>query len=301
MSNRKLKPLREAHALMLFAALCPALAGCGDGGGGSGPAGLLPDPAAVAGAGAMGDIAEYEDETLYDFLDGGAELYFDYGIVSIASAEYTTAAGRTMEVSVYDMQSPAGAFGIYSNMRYAGADFVPVGNEGMLSASSLDFWKGRYYCRLVTFDAAPETQAVMLELGRALAGNITGAGSPPAVLGLLPREGMVPRSEKYFPRPIALNNIRYISAENVFRLGEGAQGAAAQYERDGAVFTLILIEYGTEEEARAGLGSFRAHAGDESGGLVAQSGRFIAGVWDLESEAAGEVLRDVSAALGEKQ
>jgi len=300
-SERSLKVLKRAYGIAIIPALCVSLAGCGDRGGGSELADLLPEPGSVAGVGDMGEIAEYEEETLYDFLNGGAELYFDYGIVSIASAEYSTAAGTGIEVSIYDMQSPSGAFGIYSNIRYAGAEFVSVGNEGMLSASSLDFWKGKYYCRLVTFDMEPETQAVMLELGKALAANITGAGSPPAVVGLLPEANRVARSEKFFTRAIALNNIRYISGENVFNLGEGTRGAAAQYVSEGTIFTLIVIEYSTEGEARVGIDSFREHVGDESGALVAQSGRFIAGVWDLEGDAAMEVLGDVTAALERRQ
>jgi hypothetical protein len=300
-SNRKQKAFREAWALIPVAALCVSLAGCGDGGGRSELAQLLPDPAAVAGVGDIGEVIEYEEDTLYDFLNGGAELYFDYGIVTIASTEYSTAAGTGIEVSVYDMNAPAGAFGIYSNVRYTGADFVSVGNEGMLSASSLDFWKGRYYCRLVTFDMEPETQAAMLGLGKALAANIKEAGSPPDVVGLLPRDDMVARSEKYFTRPIALNNIRYVSSDNILNLGEGTRGAAAQYSREGSTFTLILIEYGTEGEARAGLDSFREHAGGESGVLMEQSGRFLAGVWDLEGEAARDFLGNVRTALEQQQ
>jgi len=300
-SNRKLKVFRKAYMLILVPALCVSLAGCGEKGGRSELAALLPDPGSVAGAGDMGEVLEYEETTLYDFLNGGAELYFDYGIARIASAEYSTAAGKAVEVSVYDMQSPAGAFGIYSSARYAGAEFVCVGNEGMLSASSLDFWKGKYYCRLVTFDSEPETREVMLELGRVLAGNIKGAGLPPAVIGLLPEAGRVARSEKYFTGALALNNIRYISGENVFKLGDRTRGAAAQYESGGTIFTLIVIEYGTEGEARAGMDSFREHAGDGGGALVEQSGRFIAVVCDLEGEAARAALGNATAGLDEQQ
>jgi len=296
-SNRKLKVFKEAYALILIPALCVSLAGCGEKGGGSELADLLPEPGSVAGVGDMNEVIEYEGTTLYDFLNGGAELYFDYGIVSIASAEYSTAAGKGIEASVYDMRSPAGAFGIYSNIRYVGAEFVSVGNEGMLSVSSLDFWKDKYYCRLVTFDMEPETQAVMLELGEALAANIKGGGSPPAVVALLPEDNMVARSEKYFTRPIALNNIRYMGSENVFDLGDGTQGAAAEYLKDGTTFTIMVIEYGTEGEARNGFASFHSNLGDEPGARVEQRGRFIAGIWDLEGEAAGEMLKKLTAAL----
>ncbi|MGD9140042.1 MAG: hypothetical protein PVJ42_00740, partial [bacterium] len=233
------------------ALVCLAVMGCSEKADRSGLAAHLPDPDAVPGVAGMGEIAEYEGETLYDFLNGGAEIYFEYGISSIASAEYRTASDRGIEVSIYDMGSDAAAFGIYSNVRYAGADFVDVGNEGMLTMSSLDFWKGRYYCRLLTFDMEAETQAVMIDLGNALAANIKEAGSVPAIVGLLPEEGLVARSEKVFRGPIGLNNIRYMSSENVFNLSGNTQGVAAGYEIDEMAYAVFVIEYVTEEEASA--------------------------------------------------
>jgi hypothetical protein len=245
----------------------------------------------------MGEIAEYEGETLYDFLNGGAEIYFDYGILSIASAEYRTADDKGIEVSVYDMGSAAGAFGIYSNVRYAGADFVTIGNEGMLTVSSLDFWKGRFYCRLLTFDMEPGTQAVMLELGRALAGNIAQPGSVPGIVDLLPKEGRVPRSEKLFRGQIGLNNIRYVSSDNVFNLGGDTQGIAASYEVDGTQYALFVIEYRSEDEAAAAFESGMSQIADDAGVALELAGRYLIAVWDLEEDRAREVSDRVRAGL----
>jgi hypothetical protein len=277
-------------AIMMFA-------GCGEKAGTSEAAGVLPEPATVDGVRAMGEISEYEQDALYDFLNGGAELYFDYGIVSVASAEYTTVGDKTIEVSVHDMGGPAGSFGIYSNMRYTGADFAAVGNEGMMTPSSLDFWKGRYYCRLLAFDTDAETHSAMLGLGEALAGNIAVAGSVPEIIGLLPEDHRVARSEKYFTRPIALNNIRYISSENVLNLGDRTKGVAAAYEVDGMVFTVFVVEYASEDDAAGALDSYRSHVGEGSGAIARRRGRYLAGVWDLGDGPARDILERVLAGL----
>lgn len=291
---------RSVWAFALVTFVCLAVTGCSEKAGKSGLAGHLPDPDAVPGVVGMGEVSKYEGETLYDFLNGGAEIYFEYGISSIASAEYRTASDRGIEVSIYDMGSDAAAFGIYSNVRYAGADFVDVGNEGMLTLSSLDFYKGRYYCRLITFDTETETQAAMIDLGKALAANIIDAGSVPAIVGLLPEEGLVARSEKLFRGPIGLNNIRYISSENVFNLGEGTQGVAAGYEIDGTAYTVFVIEYVSEEEASAACESYEMHLADEAAIAAGTSGPYIVGVWDLAGEAAEGALKQLKVGLAEQ-
>jgi hypothetical protein len=194
---------------------------------------LFPVPGDIDGVSALGATAEYRDSTLYDFLNGGAELYFDYDIVAVAGGEYETEAGSEIEVSVYDMGTAAGAFGIYSTVRYGGADFVDIGNEGMKTSSSLDFWKGQYYCRLLAFDEMPGSEEAMTALGEALAANITEAGALPGIIDLLPPQSRIARSEKYFVKPLALNNIRYIDSENVLHLGDDTEGVAATYKAGG--------------------------------------------------------------------
>lgn len=300
MSNRKKKCPRKGFLTVLAViplAATMTFAGCGEKAGRIEATRVLPDPGTVEGVRAMGEISEYEQDALYDFLNGGAELYFDYGIVSVASAEYSTVHDKTIEVSIHDMGGPAGAFGIYSNMRYTGADFAAVGNEGMLTPASLDFWKGRYYCRLVAFDTDAETHSAMLGLGEALAGNIAVAGSAPEIIGRLPEDHRVARSEKYFTRPIALNNVRYISSENVLNLGGGTEGVAAAYEVDGTAFTVFVIEYASEDDAAGALDSYRSHMGEEPGAIAGRRGRYVAGVWDLGGGPALDILQRVLAGL----
>ncbi|MFH1313778.1 MAG: DUF6599 family protein [Candidatus Eisenbacteria bacterium] len=265
---------------------------------------LFPLPGDIDGVRARGEIAEYRDSTLYDFLNGGAEMYFDYGIVAAAAGEYATESGSEIEMSVYDMGTAGGAFGIYSTVRYAGADFVDIGSEAMKTASSLDFWKGRYYCRLLAFETAPESEAAMLTLGKALAANIAEAGDLPAIIDLLPAQSRVERSEKYFLKPLALNNIRYIDPENVLHLGDDTEGVVAGYETGEIEATGFIISYPTAQAAAGAYESYLVHLDgqgtlerrDGSAEVVFESGMrtfvavhktYILGVWDAESPETG--------------
>jgi hypothetical protein len=233
--------------------------GCGERDGRGAYASLFPGDEVAEDILSSGAIVEYEGETLYDYLNGGAELYFDYDIVSIATREYTLSDDSGIEVSIYDMGTSGNAFGIYSIFRYAGAERVEIGNEAIRTAATLDFWKGKYYCKILAFGGADTAEGVMDGLAGAIAGKISEGGSLPALLGLLPEEDRIPGSEKYFHGSLALNNIRYIAQENILGLGDGTEGVTASYGSAEAGYIGYVLSYARPEAAEAAFNAYRAH------------------------------------------
>jgi hypothetical protein len=294
--------------------LAVSLAGCGSTERAGGYAALFPKPEDVGAVNGLADITEHREEGLYDFLDGGAELYFDYDIAAAASGQYTTTSGSEIEVSIYDMESPAGAFGIYSSFRYTGADIVEVGNQGFVTTSTLDFWKGPYYCRLVSFDVSEDAHAILLELGRALAAKIAAEAEAPdgtsPLLRLLPEPGRVPDSEKYFRRQLGLNNIRFLSPGNVLHLGDDTEGVVARYGSDQTGFSGFIVMYGGVNAAAAAFASYLEHLSQQAelisaDGLteaieddgtitfVALEADYLIGVWDAGHPDARDFIKNV--------
>src|ERR1039457_3038690 len=80
---------------------------------------------------------------LYQYMDGGADIYLKYGLVALAHREYQ-GAGAEMTADVFDMGGPLQAFGIYSAERSPEYHFIPIGAEGYSSESTLNFLQGRY-------------------------------------------------------------------------------------------------------------------------------------------------------------
>jgi hypothetical protein len=284
-------------ALVIAAATMCGMLGCGREEPASRYEPLFPDPDSVRGIGIRSAISEYRDSTLFDFLNGGAELYFDYDILAVASAEYGIGRDPSLELSIYDMGSTDNAFGIYSNLRYAGADFVNIGAEGMKTVGSVDFWKGRYYCRLVAFETDSVTQAGMTALAKATAANIAGGGGLPGIVDLLPVLTRVSGSEKYFRGPLSLNNIRYVASENLLMLSTETEGAIAEYLADGATMTGFIIAYqdpraaGAAHDSYTGFLSRRGRPGSYNGAtafvlddgshiMIARHDAYLVGVWD---------------------
>jgi hypothetical protein len=115
-------------------------------------------------------VALFDRETLFDHINGGAPAYLDRNFRRLAAVELTTADGVDLNVDVYDMTTPRDAQAIHQAERQPSAREVP-GWPGCLAASmSLTFVAGRYYVKLVSFDARGE--AHLPEVGRAVAGRL---------------------------------------------------------------------------------------------------------------------------------
>jgi hypothetical protein len=203
-------------------------------------------------------IGTYDEESIFDYINGAAELYFAYDFRAVAAAEYQN--GETsIIVDVYDMTNPEGAFGIYSLNRYSTANYVDIGNEGIMSGTNLDFWKGRYFCKVYSFDMAEKYQGDVANFGDILASEILEAGEEPAVLGLLPQNGLVSKSARFFSRKLGLDNIRYVSEENVFNLSEETKGVVAEYHVGDSEFETVVIVYPSPDKAFAAFQKYSNH------------------------------------------
>jgi len=248
-------------------------------------------------------MKEYKGKSLYDFLNGGAELYIDYDIATAANAEYK-AGNAIIEVTVYDMGTAEGAFGRYGLDRYSDAEFADIGAEAYKTSSSLYFWQGKYYCKLISFNPSPKAEEVMMELGKTIASRIKPPAFMPELLSLLPENSKITKSEKYFRKHLALNNIHYVDRKNVLNLNGKTEGATAQYQFGEATVKVFFIKYPSDQDADIAYTSYIAHLGskgevDKQDNLstvklqngkvtqVAIKGNYIVGVWDAQDTKAG--------------
>jgi len=238
---------------------------------------LLPVNGDVTNWQRAGEVRVFAGKKLYDYIDGAGEVFMKYDFKEVATTEYENpATGDLMAIDIYDMGSATEAFGIYSYSRYVGAEFVNVGNEGFVTDSSLDFWEDRFYVKVQAFQMGDDTSTAMRGFATRIAGGIPdGAWVSPAVLGLLPSEGKVLGSEKYFHEKLILDNLVFISEENTFALSGETDCAWAEYETDGKRAKVLFVAYPTEAEAKgvaAQLAEGRHMPDGKSSGVWAMSG-----------------------------
>ena len=233
-----------------------ALQGCTSG---SGSARLL--PAEILAWEAREPDGLYDATTLFDYIDGGAEIYRALNVREVRARTYAKKGAPEIVVDLFDMGSSSDAFGAYHHDLREGAP-AGIGRESESEEGGLAFWKGRWFVSITSADAGGEAGPAILELGRRIAGAIPDEGEPPALRRWLPEDRLLSDQIRYFHTEALLNVYYRLAEGNPLGLHGGTEGIVARYTPAGAgapegSYVILLVRYGSEGEASNALRRLR--------------------------------------------
>jgi hypothetical protein len=156
-------------------------------------ASLLREPL-PAHAAAQAPPSFYNADSLYQYIDGGADIYLLYDFKNLLHQDFKSDAAE-LTVDLYEMGEIEDAFGIYAAERSPGYKFVSIGVEGYRDKGTLNFLQDHYYVKLSSSGA--NADGLLDQFARLLSGRIGGLRTLPVLLEKLPREHRVPHSEQY--------------------------------------------------------------------------------------------------------
>jgi hypothetical protein len=198
----------------------------------------------------------YTPQTLYDYMDGGAELYLSYGFQELTVGRYSQKDRGDLVAEIYRMDNSANAFGIFAHYRQG--DSLGVGQDSELTDGWLRFWKADYYVSIYAEETDAEADSAIRHLARAIERQIPRTGARPEILGLLPQEGLLSRSVRYFHDHVALNHYCFLHRENILGLSRETEGCLARYQNGEEKAVLVLIRFRTAEAASQAVDRFYA-------------------------------------------
>jgi hypothetical protein len=166
-------------------------------------------------------------EELYDLINGGADLYLEYGFQKAAFAVYE-GQGKAINVEIYQMDGDSAAYGINSLKKGRRWKSVDRGQEGFLSAYYLNFWKGVYQVSVIGMDSTESSMQGILIIAGRIAAQIQEEGDTPAVF--VDQSMLRPRNTIYFRGPIALLNIYAFDSIDSFGSRDGIYHAYDGFE-----------------------------------------------------------------------
>lgn len=116
----------------------------------------------------------YVGDSLFELINGGAEVYHRFGFVQALATQYSDADGRSISLEVFEMVDQEGARNIYSDKTGGSGGALEIGDEAAGEDYYLNFRSGRYLVTISGFDSEPETTAGILKLARAVAIELGG-------------------------------------------------------------------------------------------------------------------------------
>jgi hypothetical protein len=111
-------------------------------------------------------------ESLYGYIDGGAELYLEYGFDTLVVTELVSG-GKDIKVEFYRMKDADAAFGIFSVSRFRCNGGSRLTDHICRSAYQLQFCKGCYYVSIINDTGTEAEQKTANEIASLLLKRLT--------------------------------------------------------------------------------------------------------------------------------
>jgi hypothetical protein len=207
-----------------------------------------------------GEPRRYDRETLYDLVNGAADLYFGYGFQEVTVEPYVDETGQAVRVETYHTSSDADAYGLFTYHSYG--EPVELGIDGEREPGyRLAFWQGRAFVQIVAREAVDD--AALWELGQIVAAALPQGGERPTLVDVLPVEGRQPGSVRFFREKLALDNLLWLGTDDLLGLGPDVEGVVARYEIEGQAADLLLVSF--PDAARAEHAQVALEGGEVEG------------------------------------
>ena len=202
------------------------------------------------------DPETFTRETLFEHIDGQADLFLEYGFEKSAFAIYRNlnSSGDIIDVDIYDMGNPLQAFGVFSRFRQEG-NAAGVGLDSSLGDRYAFFYKGKYF---VVLQATAPNASTLKRLAQEIESRISDDSTPPKEIAYFPKSGLKPGSMEYFPYGLLGHQF----------LGRGFKASYVEKDEtktdpkttgDGRDFHLFLSIFENSQEAINALKLFKEH------------------------------------------
>ena len=204
------------------------------------------------------DPSPYNTHTIFQYMNGAAELYLAYNFRELKTVRFEKTGKSAIIVEVYEMASPEDAYGVFTFEQQDPEAGIGQGSE--FGGGLLRFWKGRYFVTIFGEEPSQEIEGTILVLGRRIAHSIVEIGYPPKIMGYLPDKVLTfSKKEAWFFRShIHLNQRFFVARANILALTRDTDAVLARYETKEGKIYILLIRYPSPDMANIAFSSFKS-------------------------------------------
>jgi hypothetical protein len=203
-----------------------------------------------------GVVRTFRAADLYGHIDGGAELFLEFGFQELVVQNYKSGSDE-LSLELYRMTDPVAARGIYL-MKAGPESSKQLTFPHTLGPYQLLLARDQYLVILNNLEGRTEREAEMIELARHLEVRL------PATLNLesvpvLPSDGLLPDSVRFIRGPYALQSVFTLGSGNILSLSRRQTAASGDYDLAGKTWTLIACDYPNRNVARQAFDFLAGH------------------------------------------
>jgi hypothetical protein len=114
----------------------------------------------------------FEGENLFQYINGGAEIYLQHGFKAVAASAYKGSDGRYINLDIYEMTDASGAEAVYRHKAGEGGEALSMGDEAALFDYYLLLRQGRYFVTVTGDGSTDKDRENLTTLARLVVGKL---------------------------------------------------------------------------------------------------------------------------------
>ena len=183
------------------------------------------------------EIETFNQDNLYERIDGAAPLFLENNFREMTSMVYTQG-DDYITIQAYRHATPEDAFGMYASERSTDMTFYPgIGGEAQGDSYGLYFFSGCIYAKISASNESEAISSTMQQIAESLAEKIDPNATYPPIFAKFPEQGAIPHTEAY----ITKNYIGHEFLKPVYTIN---------YEANGKKFQVFVLDAKTAENAK---------------------------------------------------
>jgi hypothetical protein len=211
---------------------------------------ILPDDNFVVGWTTSGRTLRFVGSDLFNYIDGGAELFLEFGFKELVVQGYRQGDNEIV-LEVYQMDSPEAALGIYLMKCGEETPIEKIAARNSGNKYQFTVVKGSYFILVNSFAKDEKLIPIMSSLSQQTL-KFVPKERPVKIFDILPKADLVPGSELLIRGPYGLQPIYTFGEGDILQLRGQIFGVIGDY-RDATYgrYKLIVIQYKNSVDARS--------------------------------------------------
>lgn len=195
-----------------------------------------------------GKTLSFESENLYGRINGGAELFLEFGFEKLIIETYSNG-NNEIEIEQYVMASPESALGIYLLKCGQKQPSELITARHTVSNYQITALKGNSFVQINSFSGDTNYVPDMISLANAYLAKIT-EKTPDDIFAKLPQENLIPGSEKLIRGEFGLRPIYTLGPGDMLMLHNKTFAIVASYHDSlDSIYTCIYVLYQSKKQA----------------------------------------------------